>query len=126
MKESYQQAVLSLINQGVHPDKVLSGLELTLKKHGHSALFPSILRGVLRVIEAKPAATAVVTVAKAEDLATYRQAIDASLKQLNAEGEVNETIDDSIVGGYIVSANNQMLDKSFKHQLVSLYRNLTH
>ena len=125
MKDTYVTAVLEMIAEGVNPEVVLSGLQTSLKEHGHDRLYATVLRGVLRVLSAGSAETALVTVAAENDVEKHQAAINASLKDLATDAVPTIAIDESLIGGYVAEANNQRIDASYKTKLVSLYRNLT-
>lgn len=125
MQDNYQQAVLSLLESGKNPEEILSGLKSTLKKHGHEALLLSILRSVERVLAAERYTGTVVTVARQKDIEKFQSSISAELNKLTAVDTPVQKIDDSIIGGFIVEADNKIINKSHKHQLVNLYRKLT-
>lgn len=124
MKEHYQEAVLSLIHAGESPAKVLDGLKSTLKARGHQALLPSILASVLRTLEATGTKSAQVSVAQEADLATHKKAIADTLQLLDVKDH-DVVIDDTLIGGFVVTGNDQTVNRSYKHLLTKLYRQLT-
>ena len=125
MKDNYITAVLEELRSGTNPEKVLTGLQNTLKKKGHEKLYGVILRGVARVLEAGSAEDVMVTVASDTDYKKHKDAIAQALKELDADAEPAVQVDKTIVGGFLAEANNKRIDQSYKSKLVTLYRNLT-
>ena len=126
MNKHYIQAVLELICEGKNPDEVISGLVTLLRAKGHEALFASVLKGVLRVIEAESDRTgAVVTVAKSADEKKHVDAIKKALQAMGTTEGYALKEDDTLIGGFIAEVNNTVHDESHKTALVNLYRKLT-
>ncbi len=125
MKDNYITAVLEKIKTGDSLDKIIKGLQSTLKERGHQRLYAPILRGVLKVLEAT--GTNKITVVVPNDNVYEKELakIKEALAELAATGEPEVVIDPTIVGGWLVEANNKILDKSYKTKLVNLYRALT-
>lgn len=125
MKEHYIKAVLEIVHEGKDPAVVLAELQKVLARRGHSRLYASILHGVARVLEARGTKGATVVVSDEATYQKFKDAIEATLRDFGAKQSPEVIVDETIVGGYIVEAENQQLDKSYKSKLVSLYRNLT-
>lgn len=125
MKEHYIKAVLEMVHEGKDPAEVLQKLREVLDRRGHTRLYHSVLRGVARVLEARGTKSATVVVANEAGYQKYQAAIEAALQEFGAKHSPEVIVDETIVGGYIVEAENKQLDKSYKTKLVSLYRNLT-
>lgn len=126
MNKHYIKAVLEMIKAGKTPDEILVGLAKVLKDKGHERLKASVLRGVLRILEAdSDRLSSVVVVAKAADTARYEAAIKTALAQLTTDSNYTVVEDDTLIGGFIAKANNTTYDASYKTKLVKLYRNLT-
>lgn len=126
MKDHYIQAVLDIIHEGKEPDVVIASLSKVLAVKGHQALFGSILKGVLRIMEAEADRTgAVVTLARTADETKHVSAIKVALRAMGASESFTTRIDDSLIGGFIAEVNNTVHDASHKTALVNLYRNLT-
>lgn len=126
MKKHYIQAVLDMIKEGNEPDKVISGLAALLKAKGHESLFGSVLRGVLRVLEAESDRNgAVVAVANKADAQKQVDAIKAALKGMGAVDDYTVTEDNTLIGGFIAEVNNSRHDASYKTALIKLYRQIT-
>ena len=125
MKQNYITAVLDHLNNGVEAEVVLSGLKRTLTKHGHKTLYASVLKGVLRVLEANSTSGTTVTVLSEADFNKQKAVIETALNQLQAAESPTIVEDSSIVGGFVAEANNRRIDQSYKTRLVALYRQVT-
>lgn len=125
MKSNYITAVLEELNAGKDAEQVLSGLKKTLTHKGHDRLYVSILRGVVRMLEAGRADGTLVIVSDEAAFEKQKSAITSALTKLGASDDPKVVVDTTIIGGFIAEANNQQLDKSYKTTLVNLYRSLT-
>ena len=126
MKDSYQQAVLALINEGKDPKAVIAGLRDVLAKHGHEPLLRGVLKRVVRVLETGRQDVTKVTVAMEGDAQKHAEAIEKAIKEVGSKDSRTETvIDETLIGGFVVEANAQIVDASYKHKLLHLYQNLT-
>ncbi len=125
MKKQYIQAALEMIASGKAPEAVLAGLAKTLEAKGHMRLHASVLQGVLRILETqKTKTTAIVTIASEKAGVEHAKAIKEALSELSTEFVPETKIDETIIGGFTAEFNNVLIDKSYKAQLVSLYRKL--
>ena len=126
MKDSYLQAVLALLNEGKDPKEVVAGLKKTMQLHGHEPLLRSVLKGVIRVLEAGRHDRTKITVARESDAKKHAEAIKRAMSEVGTTAEDSDTIiDETIIGGFVVEANAQIVDASYKHKLLYLYQNLT-
>lgn len=126
MKQSYVQAVLDMIHAGKSPEEVLDGLQQVLSAKGHQRLYPSILAGVLRVLQAETDRyVPQVTVARNTDLVEHKEAIMAALRALGTDDEPVVAHDDTLAGGFVASYQNRVYDASYKTKLAELYRKVT-
>lgn len=126
MKENYIKATLELLNSGTSAGEVIKGLQSALKKNGHGQLFGSVLRGVNRILSAQKTNAVNVVTANETDQKKLQAEIKTALKQLEvSEENVSHNVDDTLIGGFVVEANNRRLDQSYKASLIKLYRSLT-
>ncbi|MBY0309806.1 F0F1 ATP synthase subunit delta [Patescibacteria group bacterium] len=126
MKDRYITAILSLLREHHDAVSVIAGVRDVLTKRNHERLFPSIMRGVLRRLEdSVSGAEATVVVASEAELARNKEVIAKLLTSLEAKDEPRVVIDDSLIGGIIVSNNYQRIDTSYKRALASLYERVT-
>lgn len=126
MKDHYIQAVLESIRDGQKPDTVMVSLKKVLNAKGHDRLLGSVLRGVMRVIEAQSDRSgSVVHVATEVEEKKLSSAIKAALKEMEADSAYTLKEDKTLVGGFVAEANNTVYDASYKTALINLYRKLT-
>lgn len=127
MKTEYTHAFLATIQEGVSVDTALSGLRGALERKGHSKLYAPVLLEVLRALEAEKGTNqAVVLVAKTSDATSLKSAIKAALKELGATDAtpVKEVVDETIVGGFVVTYDHKEHDQSYKKSLKNLYESI--
>ncbi|MCD5381836.1 MAG: F0F1 ATP synthase subunit delta [Candidatus Pacebacteria bacterium] len=122
----YSKAALLMLNEDTSFDAVLTKLTALLKKRGHERLLRNILTQLVTDIEQQNA-TAVATVSIRTDTDTlkYKTQIEDALKTLGAEGEYRTHIDDTLIGGYQVTAHQKTINNTFKRTLINLYRAAT-
>jgi F-type H+-transporting ATPase subunit delta len=127
MKTDYTQALLKTLQDGMLIDTALSGLKDALKKKHHEKLFAPVLLEVLRVLEAeKGTKTAEVRVAKTSDSLALKSQIEAVLQKLGVSKDtpVKEIVDETLIGGFVVTYNHKEHDASYKKSLKSLYESI--
>lgn len=125
MKEHYTQAVLQMINEGTAPETILEGLTKAMEQKGHMRLYPSVLRGVLRILETQKDADTIVVVARESDVSALSSQIESALTTLGTTEKPATKVDETLVGGVVVQHGNTVLDRSFKTALTKLYRSVT-
>ena len=126
MKKNYITAILTLIAQGSDIQEILTGVRNTMEEKGHMRLYPSVLRGVVRILETKSYTAGVtLTIARESDLTLYAAQIKHALSHFPQTGTHNTHIDPSIIGGFIADNRKTVIDHSFKKALTNLYRSVT-
>jgi F0F1-type ATP synthase delta subunit len=116
--ENYAQASYEALKGGMDAEVVLVRLKEILQKNGHSSLFKESARGLMaRLVKDDAANVAELTVAKASDAKAF----------LTAQGiqHTKTIVDETIVGGFIVSGKGRELNASYKKSLLNIYRSLT-
>lgn len=127
MKKQYIKAVTQLLLQGKDINDVLTHLHEVLAKKGHLTIHLQILQGILLELGRVTQDTApTVVVAKAADADALKKSIEKALETLGAlPSEAVISTDTTLVGGFVASHNGQLIDKSYKQKLVTLYRSIT-
>lgn len=121
----YITATISLINEGRDFGEVLTNLKRVLEERGHQKLYRGILHGLLKATERKvKSQKPLVFLARESDLKKLETEIKTQLSKIEAS-DFESTIDDTLIGGYVIKHNNKILDNSYKSRLVTLYRSLT-
>lgn len=122
MKKQYIQATIDLILDGTDPQVILKGLHESMEKKGHARLYVAVLRGVVRILESKDNATAIVTVASEADVEKFASEINEMRAMLGTEGVHSIVVDQTLIGGVVAKYNNTIIDRSYKNALTNLYR----
>ncbi len=124
MKDTYIKASLELLKAGEPVEVVLKNMQQVMAKKGHSSLYGSVLQGLVTQIESQDElAQPMVIVANAKDVDAER--VKSLLKEIGSEAEnYSTTVDETVVGGMIVSHNYKMIDESYKTKLKNLYQSI--
>jgi F0F1-type ATP synthase delta subunit len=124
MKDNYIKAATELIEAGTPVETVLGNIKQVMNRKGHSALYVSVLRGLVQALELDQSSSMPkVVVADANSAALEK--VRAGLATLGSDAkEYNTVVDPTIVGGLIVSHNHKMLDQSYKTKLRNLYQSI--
>lgn len=121
----YSTSVGELLRNGMSFDTTMERLTQILKKRGHTALYPKILRTLIRDMEREEARdTITVTVAKEADLDRFKDAITKGETVMKGAHRTTKT-DETIIGGFIIENRETRIDNSYKKRLLTLYRSLT-
>lgn len=91
-----------------------------MKSRGHLSLLPQVVRILERdpIDESKPVAL----IAKEGDAKKFASEIREALSRLKVAGEPTISVDPRIVGGYTLRAGSQLVDRSFRSALISIYQ----
>ncbi len=109
-------------------DTALAGLKSTLERKNHTKLYAPVLLEVMRVLEAdKDGGTAVVAVASLSQAKELKVQIATALSTLGVDTHtaVKETIDETLVGGFVATFDYKEHDQSYKKALKSLFESIT-
>lgn len=126
MKQAYITALVNTLLEGKEVDAVLASTKQLLTKKGHERLWPAVLHGALRELEKRGRAD-VPQVTLAKEIEEKSVKISEALKALGVEAGAayDVSVDDSLIGGFIVRYKDRMIDASYKRALVDLYRKVT-
>ncbi len=126
MRDRYITATLELLRDHQSVEIVVAGLRDVLKARNHERLLGVILRGVLRRLEdGVSGRTPQVVVASEGDVETQKNLIADLLKKLESNEAPRVVIDQTLIGGVVVSNNYQRIDTSYKRALQALYEKVT-
>ena len=128
MKSSYVQALIEVLQSNVSVDTALTGLKATLERKNHTKLYVPVLLETVRILEAGNNSTfAVVTVASLAQAAELKIQIEGALHALGAgkDVEVKETVDKTLIGGFVATYNHREHDQSYKKSLKTLFESIT-
>lgn len=124
--KDYTKAVTALLLEGGDVERVLVELRSVLERRGHTKLYGSILKGVMQSFEAHASRDqATIVVERESDVTKHDTAIKAALELLGVKSVPKTHVDKTIIGGFKIVTGAQSIDRSYKKQLVALYRALT-
>lgn len=121
----YIGATSQLLQSGHDLDTVISHLQSVLARKGHQKLYPRILKGLIEQYEKTIAKrTTSVIVGRTSDSERFKDEIRALLDSIGADDARTTIIDPHIIGGFKLKRAGTMIDRSYKKQLLALYRTL--
>lgn len=123
----YARAAAALIHEGKPVEIILTNLKRTLERRGARSLYVPVLRALsIRLKHMSAAEIPRVILARPSDHEHHKVAITASLREMHIDADSPYDIltDDTLVGGYVIEAKHSIIDKSYKKQLLALYRSL--
>ena len=122
----YAQALSAVVSEGTLSEKqAWEGFTALLKRKGHLSLLPLIGKELERLGVRHKKQGALVTLGKEEDSKTYAKEIQKVLKEVGSKERSEVVIDERLIGGFRVEANNKLTDRSHRKSLLELYRRLT-
>jgi F0F1-type ATP synthase delta subunit len=121
----YATAIVDLMEGGMPAEKAMKHLDAALLRRGHTKLKKRILRAAERILARRSAFAAPVAYV-ANDAATKKEghAIKEALSSLGLSGEHHTLVDETLIGGFRVIAEGREIDRSYKRQLLTLYRSI--
>jgi F0F1-type ATP synthase delta subunit len=123
--KEYIQAAHETITDGVALDVVLKNLQESLKRRGLSKIYPRVLKGLIEKLErAEASTTPKVVVARAGDTERYASAIATAVAQIAPQTTYDTYVDETIIGGFIVTGKGKRIDHSYKSTLLDTYHRL--
>lgn len=127
MEIAYAQALWKMVDGGMTPAKAVRALHETLKMHGREALLPRIASAFVRIAERETKRTDVVlTVAREKDERRAHKEVKEILTRMGVETKDLKTqVDDTLIGGWRLEGREQLVDASYKSQLLELFNRAT-
>lgn len=128
MKRNYALALIKIVESGTPIEVALAGLKAILIKKGHSKLLVPILNEAIKVIETKKSNdSALVVLASASSEESIQKEIKAVLTNLGSSSDtpIVSKIDETLIGGFVITYNHTEHDHSYKQALKSLYESIT-
>lgn len=102
-------------------DSALMSVKSLLSKKGHDRLYPYILKDLLLYAEYKKEEGYILTLARADEKDLYLNDIQ---KYIADENALQVDVDETIIGGYVLSSKDKVVDGSYKRYLRNLYSQL--
>ncbi len=127
MENTYAQALWKMVEGGMPPVKAVHAIRDVLKAHGREALLPRIARAFARIAEREAKKSDVIlTVAREADTKHAHKEVKEMLSSMGVEAKDLKTqIDDTLIGGWRLEGKEQLVDASYKNQLLELFNRAT-
>ena len=123
--ENYAQASYEALKGGMDVEAVLVRLKEILEKNGHGGLLKESIRELLVQLEKDEADnTAHLVVAKAGDAKRYEKDV-AEFMRVRGIEQYTTSVDEALVGGFVIRGKGHELNASYKKSLLTIYRSLT-
>ncbi|HEY4500982.1 MAG TPA: F0F1 ATP synthase subunit delta [Candidatus Paceibacterota bacterium] len=124
----YAEALWQTIKKGESPKKAALALKMTLERHGRSMLLSRIPRALARIAAREERRDGVVlSLAREKDAASAHKEIAETLLKMGAKKEdIKTVIDSDLIGGWRLEGRGELIDRSHKKQLLSIYENVIH
>lgn len=122
--KDYTKALVDTLNQGVAVETALTNLKQYLKQRGHEQIWSNILQETLIKLEKEShTGKVLVRVAKAEavDSPEVKDLLNKHAENVEHEVEIDETL----IGGAVITHQHRRLDTSYKTKLINLYHGIT-
>lgn len=124
--KDYIQATYEVLKDSTDSAKLLNALREYLKKRGLSKLHAPILRGLLEKMRRSTALVKPkVLIAREKDLKEHSHEINVFFTKHLFDTDHSTEIDETLIGGFIIEAQNIRVDKSHKNKLLQAYQRLT-
>lgn len=121
----YIEATADVLRTSDDPGKVIAALKSILSSRGHNRLYRSILQGLMqRIDEYNREGHALVTLARESDNTVFKDEIRNALRELDAHEPFETQIDETVIGGYRVTANDSSIDRTYKKRLLAIYQSV--
>jgi F0F1-type ATP synthase delta subunit len=120
----YTESVYALYKNGMDVETLISNLKMTLTRKGHVRLLPAILADLKRLADKEQErSTIFVTLAHKDHQETHKEEINNAVEKLGGTSHTVQ-IDPTITGGFIATGAESRIDRSYKKQLLTIYRSL--
>lgn len=123
----YVDATYALLMDGADIHVLLQKLTATLERKGYSRMYLRILKGLHTKLEQHDTdSRARVVVGRQSDVDTLAKPIRESIETLGtALATPHIEVDPTVIGGFRTTVGARTIDKTYKRQLLALYRSLT-
>lgn len=123
MEQAYAQALKELIDSGKSPKQAVALIKNTLEARGRGGLLPRVGHAFARLMAREERKNGITLfIAETRDEKKAQKEASAFIPK---DQEVSVQIDDSLIGGWRLEGGGQVVDMSFKKQLLSLYNHAT-
>src|SRR3989344_4379762 len=127
METAYTQALWEMVEKGMQPKKAVHALREVLVRQGRVSLLPRMGHAFVKLAERERARSEVVlSIARGKDERTAHKAVKKLLSDMEADSkDVTIQADETLIGGWRLEGKEQLVDASFKKQLLSIYNRTT-
>lgn len=127
MEKAYAQALWQMVLGGMDAKKAVHALQARLEKDGRASLLNRVGKEFERIAERESRKTGLVlTVAREEDVKTAAKEAKAFIESFgDTSHDLKTEVDDTLIGGWRLEGNEQLVDASYKQQLLHLYQRVT-
>ncbi|HVM73730.1 MAG TPA: F0F1 ATP synthase subunit delta [Candidatus Paceibacterota bacterium] len=124
MEKAYAQALWMVIKKGMKPSGAIRAMHEKLTREGRAALMPRIAWAFDHIARRDANRTAL-TLTVADEAHAPRAHKEASHAGLDLE-RVENRVDTTLIGGWRLEGQEQLIDASYKRHLLAIYRAATH
>ena len=123
----YAQALWQLVSNGMDAKQAVHAIHARLTNEGRAILMPRVAHAFSRIAEREARKTDyTLSVAREEDVAQAKKDMKALTSELDIDVDNLKTqVDDTLIGGWRLEGNEQLVDASYKKQLLDLYNSVT-
>ena len=128
METAYAQALWKMIDKGMQPAKAVEALHKVLVARGRATLMPRIAKAFERIFAREMSRSGMtLTVAHHKDEHHAKAASRKALEAMKVEWpkHLHVKVDDSLIGGWRIEGAGELIDASFKKQLLEIYSKAT-
>ena len=128
MEKAYAQALWEMVKGGMDAKKAVHALHARLDHDGRAMLLPRVGREFARIADRETRKSGLVlTVAHEADIKSASKEARALIESFgDTSHDLKTQVDDTLIGGWRLEGNEQLVDASYKQQLLNLYRRVTH
>lgn len=126
MEQAYAQALWRAVEGGLEPKKAVRALKDRLEAVGRARLLSRIGKVFERIAERETRRTrTTLSVADEKDEARAKKEARELLGKDGLPKDTEMRVDENLIGGWRLEGNGQLLDASFKKNLLSIYNRAT-
>jgi len=129
MEHAYAEALWKMIQKGMNAKAAVHALHKVLAARGRTALFPRIAHAFARLAQRSASRTGMTLhIAHEGDERNARAAAKNALEEMHlSEYAIDAVVvDKTLVGGWRLEGAEQLVDASYKKQLLTIYHRATH
>ncbi len=123
MPAEYAQALIIAQRNGVAADDAVQRLIALLQRHGKLKALPAIVRELEHHVAQRAADAPTLTVATAAHASDARTQLALHFGDERASTVATAT-DDTLIGGWRYRDSDTLIDASYKHALITLYKRI--